>query len=112
GLNYVGGSAHNEYLAQLIDGGLVGGAILVAVLLTFAALGWSVLHRDGVDGAIGLGILTYLAVFALSMTVATTWRTAAPAILSWLCFGMLAAVAARPSVGASHEPRAEGAPAL
>jgi O-antigen ligase len=104
GLNYAGGSAHNEYLAQLVDGGLVGGAILLAVLLTFAVMAWSVSRRGGLDGGIALGVLTYLAVFAVSMTVATTWRTAAPAILSWLCFGILAAVAARPSPEAIDEP--------
>jgi len=104
GLNYAGGpnfwgglSAHNEYLGQLVDGGLIGGLVFAVLLASFLGIAWRVSRRAGVDGAIGLGMLTFLAVLVVSMFVATTWRTAAPVIISWLCFGMLTAVLARPS---------------
>lgn len=104
GLNYGGGpnfvgelSAHNEYLGQLVDGGLIGGALFAVVLLSFLAFAWRLSRRPGTDGAIGLGMLTYLGVLVVSMFVATTWRTAGPVIITWLCFGMLTATATVPT---------------
>jgi len=105
GLNYAGGaefiyglSVHNEYLGKLVDGGLVGLLAFVVLLGAFLHVAWSISRRDGEDRWMGLGALMFLTVLLVSMVVATTWRTAAPVIISWLYFGMLTAIYVQPGI--------------
>ncbi len=112
GPNFWGGlSAHNEYLGQLVDGGLIGGLVFAVLLASFVGIGWRVSRRPGTDGAFGLGMLTFMGVLAVSMFVGTTWRTAGPAVISWLCFGMVTAVLARPSDEAAPQDHLAPGPA-
>jgi len=116
GLNYAGGgefvfglSAHNEYLGKLVDGGLVGLLAFLVLLGAFLYVAWAISRRSGADGWIGLGALMYLAVLLVSMVVATTWRTSAPVIISWLYLGMLTAIYVRPGIELSRD-RESGSP--
>jgi len=110
GLNYAGGgeftfglSAHNEYLGKLVDGGLVGMLAFLVLLGAFLYVAWVISRRKGEDGWIGLGALMFLAVLFVSMVVATTWRTSAPVIISWLYLGMLTAIYVLPGIAPTSD---------
>lgn len=80
-------SIHNQYLAQLVDGGLLGVVLLVAVgiLLVLVAV---YLIREPVSAGEGFGFAYFLVVLAVASAVASTLASSVGGTLVWLICGM------------------------
>jgi len=90
-------SVHSDYLGHLVDGGLVGGVALTALLCAAGWLGLRGGNRGGADGALGEGIVLLLAVLGTSMLVNAPLATPIPSALLWLALGIAASLETEPS---------------
>ena len=83
-----GQSVHNEYLGRLVDGGLVGFAMWMFVVGTFAAIAFSLWRGHGTRSAEGTSLLAFLVVLGLTMLTNAPWSGGTSPIFIWLFLGM------------------------
>jgi O-antigen ligase len=82
-------SVHDEYLGQLVDGGIVGGLIFVALVAALVRLGRQ-LTRSERSRAEGIGMLCLLATLGVSAVASAETQSAVVVTLLWLFSGFAA----------------------
>lgn len=87
-------SIHNGYLAQLVDGGVVGFVFFAAILVLVCRTGAD-LRRNEASAAEGTALLTYLAGLTIAMAAGATLDSAVNAIIFWLVLGLAAGTSQR-----------------
>jgi hypothetical protein len=82
-------SVHNDFLGALVDGGIVGALVLLALLLSFLRLG-IVLIRTGAARPGGIGLLCFLAVLLPGMLATAILQSSAITMLTFTFVGLAA----------------------
>ncbi len=83
-----GQSVHNEYLGRLVDGGLIGFALWLFVLGTFAVIALSLWRSHGSRSAEGTSLIAFLVVLGLTMLTNAPWSSGTTPIFIWLFLGI------------------------
>jgi len=103
-----GSSVHSDYFGAVVDGGIVGGGILVFLLFVVVRVGKRLTQSTGLARAEGIGALSVTCVFLVSMTTSSLLASAAAVIFFWLFFGIAAGRDAMLAAPASKAPRSLG----
>lgn len=98
-------SVHNEYLGQIVDGGVIGGAFFLYFLSCVIRIGWRTTQRvRPAPSPEGLGFLCFLGTLLVAMTAMAAFPSAVVAIEIWLFFGITSGVFASRGIRAGATP--------
>jgi len=93
-------STHSDILSALVDGGMVGGASFIGILILMFTVGRRSLS-DPASRPVGIGYLCMLTVFVIGGLGNTLTQSAAAATVEWLSFGVVAGLCLAPGTSRS-----------